>query len=187
VRGELPALELLARVRAAVPPDYTVLSAGGIAELADVGARFDAGAEAVVCGTRFLMTEESRGHPAYKARLVEARETVLTELFGVGWPAPHRVAPNGATARWLGRDPRGPRWLRVLHRATAPGFSRLPVPVQLRLAASQKPSRPLFGPVAATVDGPANLVEAGPLYAGECVARISDVRTAGELVRELAP
>ena len=187
VRGTVPAVELLARVRAAVPDEYPVLSAGGIVDASDVKARLDAGADAVACGTRFLLTEESGGHPAYKARLVEARQTVLTELFGVGWPAPHRVIPNQATVRWLRRDPRGPGWLRAFHRATAPLFSRVPVPMQFRLAATQRPSRPLFGPAAATVDGPPNLVEAGPLYAGECIDRISDIRPAGELVHELAP
>jgi nitronate monooxygenase len=187
VRGTVSAMELLARVRRAVPDDYPVLSAGGVVDASDVTARLDAGAEAVVCGTRFLMTEESDAHPAYKARLVEATETVLTELFGVGWPAAHRVVPNEATLRWLGRDLRGPGWLRAFHKATAPALSRVPVPMQFRLAATQKPSRPMFGPAAATVDGPPNLVEAGPLYAGECVNRISDIRSAGELVRELAP
>jgi hypothetical protein len=44
----------------------------------------------------------------------------------------------------------------------------------------------LFGPAAATVDGPPNLVDAGPLYAGECIKRISDLRPAADLVRELA-
>src|SRR5438876_2934022 len=94
VRGTIPALDLLARVRAAVGDGYPVLSAGGIAEAADVRARLDAGAEAVVCGTRFLMTEESGAHPDCKARLLDARETILTELFGMGWPAPHRVVAN---------------------------------------------------------------------------------------------
>jgi nitronate monooxygenase len=187
VRGTEPAVHLLARVRRAVPDDYPVFSAGGIADASDVKARLDAGAEAVACGTRFLMTEESGAHSTYKARLVEGRETILTELFGAGWPAPHRVVPNQATARWLGRDPRGPRWLRMFHRATAPAFSRVPVPMQLRLAATQKPSRPMFGPAAATVDGPPNLIDAGPLYAGESIDRITDIRPAGELVRELAP
>ncbi|MGH2955306.1 MAG: NAD(P)H-dependent flavin oxidoreductase, partial [Solirubrobacterales bacterium] len=153
VRGTVSAVELLTRVRAAVARDYPVLSAGGIADPSNVKARLDAGAEAVVCGTRFLMTDESGGHPTYKARLVEARDTILTELFGVGWPAPHRVVPNEATLRWLGRDPRGPGWLRLFHRATAPAFSRVPVSMQIRLAATQKPSRPMFGPAAATVDG----------------------------------
>lgn len=186
VRGTVPAVELLARVRGAMAGDYPVLSAGGIADAADVRGRLDAGADAVVCGTRFLMTEESGAHPAYKERLIEARETILTELFGVGWPAPHRVVPNEATARWLRRDPRGPGWLRAFHRATAPVFSRVPVPTQLRLAATQKPSRPMFGPAAATTDGPPNLINAGPLYAGKCIDRINDIRPAGELVRELA-
>jgi nitronate monooxygenase len=186
VRGTVPAVELLGQVRGVLGGDYPVLSAGGIAEADDTKARLAAGADAVVCGTRFLMTEESGGHPDYKARLLEARETVLTDLFGVGWPAPHRVVPNKATSRWLGRDSRAPSWLRVFHKATAPVFSRVPVTLQFRLAATQKSSRPMFGPAAAIVDGPANLIDAGPLYAGECVERISDVRSAAELVRELA-
>ncbi len=187
VRGTVPAMELLDRIRKAVSYDYPVLSAGDIADASDIAARLDAGAEAVVCGTRFLMTEESGAHSLYKTRLIEAKETVLTELFGVGWPAPHRVIPNEATVRWLGRDPRGPGWVRAFHKATAPALSRVPVPMQFRLAATQKPSRPMFGPAAATAGGPPNLVDAGPLYAGECVNRISDIRPAGELLRELVP
>jgi NAD(P)H-dependent flavin oxidoreductase YrpB (nitropropane dioxygenase family) len=186
VRGTAPAAELLARVRAAVPDDYPVLSAGGIADPADVRARLDAGAEAVVCGTRFLMTQESGAHLEYKERLLAARETILTELFGVGWPAPHRVVPNAATDRWLRRDRRGPAWLRGFHKLTAPVFSRAPVPLQFRLAATQNPRRPMFGPAAAIEGGPPTLVEAGPLYAGECIARIGDIRPAGDLVRELS-
>ena len=186
VRGTEPALELLARVRAAVGPEYAVLSAGGVAEPQDAAARLAAGADAVVCGTRFLMTPESGAHPEYRRRLVAASETLLTELFGVGWPAPHRVIANAATERWLGGDARGPGWVRAFHRATAPVFARVPVPLQMRVAATQQAGRPLFGPVAATRDGPANLVDAGPLYAGESVARIEDIRPAGELVRWLA-
>jgi nitronate monooxygenase len=187
VRGTEPALELLARVRAAVGDEYPVLSAGGIASPANVAERLEAGAEAVISGTRFLMSEESGAHPDYKARLVSAQETLMTELFGAGWPAPHRVVPNAATARWLRSDPRGPGWVRLFHRATAPVLSRLPEGAQQRLAATQSPSRPIFGPAAATADGPPGLVEAGPLYAGACIARIADIRPAGALVRELAP
>jgi nitronate monooxygenase len=187
VRGTLPAAELLERIRAAVGPDYPVLSAGGVVGSAEVRERLDAGAEAVVAGTRFLMAEESGAHPAYKERLIEARETVLTELFGLGWPAPHRVVPNAATDRWLRADPRGPGWVRAIHKLTSFGASRVPIALQLRLAASQRPSRPLFGPAAATFDGPSNLVDAGPLYAGQCIDRIADLRPAADLVRELAP
>jgi NAD(P)H-dependent flavin oxidoreductase YrpB (nitropropane dioxygenase family) len=133
------------------------------------------------------MSEESEAHPAYKERLAEARETLLTELFGFGWPAPHRVVPNAATERWLRSDPRGPAWLRGLQRATAPALSRAPVPLQLRLAATQRPDRPIFGPAAATTGGPASLVDAGPLYAGECIERIADIRPAAEVVADLSP
>ena len=108
VRGTVPAMELLARVRGAVPDDYPVLSAGGIADASDVKARLDAGAEAVVCGTRFLMTEESGAHHL-QARLVEPKGRP-TELFGVGWPARaprcsqpgHRSLAGARSARpWL--------------------------------------------------------------------------------------
>lgn len=186
VRSDTPGLELLARVRRALGDGYPLLAAGGVAEASDVRERVDAGAAAVVCGTRFVLSEESAAHPEYKARLLAADETVLTELFGAGWPAPHRVVPNEATRRWLSGDERGPGWLRAVHRATAPALSRVPVAAQIRFAGLQSPRRPVFSPVPATADGPATLVQAGPLYAGETVARIHEIRPAAELVGELA-
>lgn len=186
VRGTLPAMDLLARTRAALADDFPVLSAGGVTDRSEVQARLDAGAEAVVCGTRFLMTDESGAHDAYKQRLAGANDTVLTELFGFGWPAPHRVVPNAATSRWLRKGRRGPGWIRALQRATAPVLSRAPVPLQLRMAATQRASRPVFGPAAATAGGPETLVDAGPLYAGECIERIDDIRPAATLVEELS-
>jgi NAD(P)H-dependent flavin oxidoreductase YrpB (nitropropane dioxygenase family) len=132
------------------------------------------------------MSVESGAHPGYKERLIDARETILTELFGLGWPAPHRVVTNEATDRWLRLDPRGPGWLRAFHRASAPLLSRVPMAMQTQLAATQRPASPMFGPGAATIDGPSNLLAAGPLYAGTCIERIRDVRPARELVRELA-
>ena len=104
VRGTTPVLELVERVRAAVK--IPVLAAGGIVDRAGVGEALDAGAVAAVLGTRFLLSEESRAHPDYKQRCLEAEGTVLTELFGLGWAdAPHRVIPNAATRRWLGDEP----------------------------------------------------------------------------------
>jgi NAD(P)H-dependent flavin oxidoreductase YrpB (nitropropane dioxygenase family) len=186
VRGTEHALDLLERFRAELG-DYPVLSAGGIATSGDVRERLDAGADAVVAGTRFLMSDESGAHEEYKRRLVAANETLLTELFGAGWPAPHRVIRNDATERWLRGDLRGPGWLRTANRITAPLLSRVPPAVQSRMAAAQSPRVPLFGPAAATAGSGPNLVEAGPLYAGESVARIDDVRPAAQLVRELTP
>ncbi|MDQ3934537.1 MAG: nitronate monooxygenase [Actinomycetota bacterium] len=187
VRGELPALELLAIVRREIPPPYPLLLAGGISDRTGVEAALDVGADAAVLGTRFLMTPESDAHPLYRERLVAARETLLTELFGMGWPAKHRVVENEATRRWLAREPRGPVAVRALNRITAPLASRTPVRVQEALLARQSARVPLFAPVAPTTGRPATLLETAPLYAGETVARIDDIRPAGDIVRELAP
>lgn len=187
VRGTTPGIDLLTQVRAALPPDYPLLLAGGIAEGADVQRALDAGASAAVAGTRFLLSEESRAHSEYRRRLLDADETILTELFGAGWPAPHRVVANAATENWLAGDPRGPALNRALNRLTAPGARYMPAPIQHRIAKAQRPASRLLSPAGPTDDGPTNLVEAGPLYAGQTVARIDDVRPAAELIRELTP
>ena len=188
VRGRVPALELLARVRdALVPGAPPLLLAGGLAERGDVRTALEAGAVAAVAGTRFLASPESRAHPAYRERVAAGRETVLTELFGLGWPAPHRVLPNAATERWLRDDMRGPRSLRALNAASGVGARWIPPKLQARLARAQRPGGPLLSPTPAADDGLATLVEAGPLYAGETVARINDVRPAAELVAALTP
>lgn len=188
VRGTLPVHELLARVRAALGADGPpLLLAGGIAERADVAAALDAGAGAAVAGTRFLLSEESRAHPEYARRLLAADDTLLTELFGFGWPAPHRVVRNAATERWLRGDRRGPRSLHALNRLSGVGARWLPVAAQARVARAQRPASRLLSPTPATDDGLATLVEAGPLYAGQTVARIRDVRPAAELVAALTP
>jgi len=202
VRGATPALELFERVRAALPPDYPLLLAGGIAEPADVRTALDAGATAAVAGTRFLLSEESRAHALYKERLLAADETLLTDLFGAAWPAPHRVVQNAATAHWLGgvrpfpgispgKDERrvvlrAPWANRALNRLLAPGARYTPSSLQLRMMRAQRPGGRLLTPAGPTDDGPATLVEAGALYAGETVARIEAVRPAADLARELA-
>jgi NAD(P)H-dependent flavin oxidoreductase YrpB (nitropropane dioxygenase family) len=187
VRGTTPALELFERVANALPSGYPLLLAGGIATREDVVRALDAGALAAVAGTRFLLSEESRAHPEYRRRLLAAERTLLTELFGAGWPAPHRVIANSATERWLGSDPRGPRLNRALNRLLAPGGRYVPPRLQLRLALAQTPSSRLLTPLGPTDDGPSNLLDAGALYAGETVARIDAVGPAAELVRGLTP
>jgi NAD(P)H-dependent flavin oxidoreductase YrpB (nitropropane dioxygenase family) len=187
VRGSTPALELLERTRAALPANYPLLLAGGIAERGDVRQALEAGASAAVAGTRFLLSEESRAHPDYMQRLLGAEGTVLTELFGAGWPAPHRVVPNAATAHWLGDDPRGPRLNRVLNRLSGVGARFMPASLQVRFARAQRPTSRLLTPIGPTDDGFPTLVDAGPLYAGHTVARIHDVQPAADLVRALTP
>jgi len=186
VRGTLPPLDLLKRVGAAV--EIPILAAGAIIDVDDVRAALDAGASAAVVGTRFLLSNESHAHPEYKRRCLEAGETVLTELFGLGWPdAPHRVVANGATRRWLRADSRGPRWILVANRLTAPLARRTPSALQDRASTSQRASPPFLGPRPPTDDGPTSLVDWGPLYAGAGVARISDICPAADLVKALTP
>jgi nitronate monooxygenase len=187
VRGTTPALELFERVAGTLPSGYPLLLAGGIATRGDVVRALDAGAVAAVAGTRFLLSEESRAHPEYRRRLLAAERTLLTELFGAGWPAPHRVIANAATERWLGGDPRGPRLNRALNRVLAPGVRFAPAGMQARVARAQTADKRLLTPFGPTDDGPANLLDAGALYAGETVARIDTVRPAAELVRMLIP
>jgi nitronate monooxygenase len=187
VRGTTPALDLLAEARSRLPAGYPALMAGGIAERADVERALAAGADAAVAGTRFLLSEESRAHPRYLERLLAADRTVLTELFGAGWPAPHRVVPNAATERWLERDRRGPALNRALNRLTGPLARYVPAGAQVRMARAQRSGSRILGPAAATVDGPESLVDAGALYAGETVARIDEIRPARELVASLSP
>ena len=187
VRGTALALELLGQVKDALPADYPLLLAGGIADRADVNRALDAGAVAAVAGTRFLLSEESRAHPGYRQRLLAARETILTELFGAGWPAPHRVVANAATERWLtGGDPRGPRLNRALNRVLAPTGRYMPEGALRRLIRAQRPSSRLLSPAGPTDDGPASLLDAGALYAGQTVSRIDGVRPAADLVHSLA-
>ena len=186
VRGTVPVLELLEHLRAALPGDYPVLAAGGVAEPDDVRRALDAGAVAAVAGTRFLLSEESGASHEYKRRLLAARATVLTELFGAGWPnAPHRVVANAATERWLRRDPAGPAAARLMNRLSAPLARRLPASVVNRMTTAQRPGLPLYGPAPPIAGTPAHLVDSAPLYAGECVARISDLDAAGAITRKL--
>ncbi|MFL5821882.1 MAG: NAD(P)H-dependent flavin oxidoreductase [Solirubrobacteraceae bacterium] len=186
VRGATPALDLLEQTRAAV--SIPVLAAGGIVDRHGVAAGLEAGAAAAVVGTRFLLSEESRAHPEYKHRCLQATTTVLTELFGLGWPrAPHRVVPNAATDRWLGDDARCPRWITTAHVVSRPLIARMPASVQARAASRQRSWMPLLGSEPPTDDGPEGLVDSGPLYAGQAVARVTDVQPAARLVADLTP
>ena len=101
--GTTEALRFLPRALA-LADGRPVLLAGGIATGEDTRAALAAGASGVIAGTRFLLTHESRAHPEYQRRILAARKTIRTTLFGLGWPAPHRVIANAATERWCRDD-----------------------------------------------------------------------------------
>jgi nitronate monooxygenase len=97
------------------------------------------------------------------------------------------VIPNAATEHWLGDGTRVPRLNQALNRLSAPVARFTPPALQQRLVRAQRPSSRLLTPLGPTDDGPSNLLEAGPLYAGETVVRIGEVRPAAQIVADLTP
>lgn len=176
----------LVRALRAVAGERPLLAAGGIHDAASAAAARAEGADAVVAGTRFLLTPESNAHGEYKARLLAAGATLRTSLFGLGWPAPHRVVPNAATARWCDARGAGPAWARACNALAAPASRWLPMESTLGLAARQRLGVPLYSPVALTAQMDARLTDVTPLYAGECVRGIRALRPAPDVVNELA-
>ena len=167
VQGVVGLLPVLAEVRRAV--SLPMLAAGGIGDPASARAALAAGALAVVMGTRFVASDESDAHPRYKARLLgaEARDTALTELFDVGWPAsPHRVLRNTTYEAWeaAGSPASGER----------PGEGEEVVGGIPRYAANM----PLAG-----MEGD---VEAMAMYAGQSVGAITEVEPAAAIVERFA-
>ena len=75
---------LLPNVRRAV--SLPLIAAGGISDSAAVRAALDLGADAVQCGSAFLLADEAKTSPAYRAALQspQAADTVLTNLFSGG-------------------------------------------------------------------------------------------------------
>lgn len=183
--GVEPALDFLPRALA-VAAGRPVLLAGGIATAADTRAALDAGASAVVAGTRFLLTTESGAHPAYRRRVCDAEQTVETTLFGFGWPARHRVVPNAAVRRWCHPDGR-PRLLpAVLNASTGPLTRLVPDRTAAALARTQRARFPVLTPAPPLAGMPEAAVDGGPLYAGATASRISGVLTAAQALDELA-
>lgn len=169
-----------------VAGDVPLLAAGGVADAGDVRRLLDAGADAVVAGTRFLLTTESQAHPEYKQRVLGATDTFTTMLFGLGWPMLHRVVPNAATRRWCRDDSRGPRWVQRLASISGPAGRALPIGLLQHAVALQRAGVPIFTPALPLEGMPASTVERTALYAGASAARITDVIPAAEAVARLS-
>lgn len=163
-----------------------VLAAGGVVDAASAARWRALGAAGVSVGTRFLLTPESAAHPAYKARLLEARETLVTLLFGAGWPAWHRVAPNAATRRWCAHRSEGPALVRALNRATAPLLSRVPLSRRSEIVKRQTLAVPVYSPTPLEAGMHERYADVTPLYAGAGVGSVTKLVSAAEVVKELA-
>ena len=87
VQSTTPLAQLLSDVIRACG-EVPVVAAGGLGDGEDIARALDAGADAVMLGTRFVATAESRAHPLYKQALVEAKRenATLTQCFDGGWP-----------------------------------------------------------------------------------------------------
>jgi nitronate monooxygenase len=87
------------------------VAVGGIAEPKAARAAIAAGADAISMRRRFAASSESLEHPRYRERLFASSgaNTVLTNLFDVGWVASHRLLHKVYEA-WeaAGSPPSGP-------------------------------------------------------------------------------
>ena len=173
VWGGVATMPLVPAVVDAVAP-LPVVAAGGIADGRGLAAVLALGASAGWLGTRFVMSEEARALPAYVERLSEARETntIYSSLFDGGWPdSPHRTLQTRLTNAWEAAGRPGP--------GTRDGEGD----IVGRTAAGDDIARYQSISPGEGYEGDA---ENFPLWAGQSVGLIQDVRPAGEIVRSIA-
>jgi len=163
VAGRRTLQKLLEDGRAVI--DIPIVAAGGLGSAATVAAAFAAGADAVRVGTRLLAAHETPAHPDYVDAIIEASaaDTVLTTVFGTGWPdARHRVLRSAVEAvETHDDDPVGE--IHIDGRA-------VPVP----RAAPVWPDSRFIGHTGATA-----------LYAGHSVDGVTTRQSAAEIIAEL--
>jgi nitronate monooxygenase len=176
VRGTVTTLAFVPEVRDAIGLDMPLLAAGGMADGRSLAAALALGADGAVFGTRFVASQESAAHSAYKQRIVQAHasETVYTTLYDVGWPdAPHRVLRTKLIDEWerAGRPESGKR----------PGEGEQ-VGVMRRADVEFPLVRYSVAPPVTYVDGDP---EAMALYAGQSCGVVNDLPPAAEIVRHI--
>jgi NAD(P)H-dependent flavin oxidoreductase YrpB (nitropropane dioxygenase family) len=100
--GSIPTFALVPQVVDAVA-GTPVLAAGGIADGRGLAAALALGADGVLIGTCLVASHESGAHDVYKQRIVEAAagDSVLTDVFEIGWPGlPERALRNATIDAW---------------------------------------------------------------------------------------
>jgi nitronate monooxygenase/enoyl-[acyl-carrier protein] reductase II len=152
-----------------------VIAAGGIADGRGLVAALALGAQAVSMGTRFLASDEAAVSPLYKELITRSRaeDTILTELFNIGWDAPHRVLRNRAVSEWedAGRPPPGkrPGEDTIIGRANVAGQA-----IEVVRYSATPPLRGFEGDA-----------EYCCLYAGQSCTLVNDIRPAAQIVRDV--
>ena len=160
---------LLPAIVDAIAP-VPVLASGGIADGRGLAAALVLGAQAVSLGTRFVASDEAYIDEGYKRRVVEESDTVYSvDLFDGGWDdAPHRVLRNDVVREW-----------------EESGKSREDETIGvLDSIRGGQVEIPRYSAFMTTPSFHGNLEEA-PLWAGQSVALVRDIRSAGEIVTTL--
>jgi nitronate monooxygenase len=172
VWGGVATLPLIPAVVDAVAPT-PVVAAGGIADGRGLAAVLALGASAAWLGTRFVMSEEARALAAYTSRVASAAETetIYSSLFDGGWPdAPHRTLRNALTDAWeaAGRPGSGER------DGEGDIIGRTAAGDDIARYQSISPA-----------EGYEGEIESFPMWAGQSVGVVGEVRPAGDIVRRI--
>ncbi|CAL9305447.1 NAD(P)H-dependent flavin oxidoreductase [Streptomyces sp. SudanB52_2052] len=138
-----------------------VVAAGGFADGRGLAAALALGADGVMMGTRFAVTEESMGTPGFKSSLISGAtaDLVDTRAFdvvrGIPWDEVYRArsVSNAFTRAWTGRDG--------------------------ELAARRGEIEPEWAAAVARDD-----TSQRALFAGEVLDLVQDVRPAASVVRD---
>lgn len=171
VTGSVATMPLIPAVVDAVAPT-PVIAAGGIGDGRGLAAVLALGASAGWLGSRFVLAAETRAHSTYRERMLAATETstVHSLVFDGLWPdAPHRTLRNSTIDAWeaAGR----PAVDRPGEGDTIAVLDGEPI---LRYA-STSPHDSVVGDV-----------EPLPMWAGQSVGVIRDIRPAAEIVATIA-
>ena len=102
--GESTTMTLVPQVEDAV--DIPVIAAGGIGDGRGIAAAFMLGAKGVQMGTRFVVTKECQVHPAYKERIIRAKD-IDTRVTGRSTGHPIRALRNDMTKAYLQKEQEG--------------------------------------------------------------------------------
>jgi len=137
--------------------DVPVLAAGGLVDGRGLVAALALGAAGVWMGTRFIATEEARGHDNYKRKIVDIDEDGTVVSRGHSGK-PNRMIRNAFTESWLGREAEIKPYPRQM--------------IEVGNPASQR----------GRIEGD---VEHGVLPAGQGAGIIADVGSAADVVAEI--
>jgi len=164
---------LFASVRDAVP-SIPLIAAGGISDGASMAAALLRGADAVLCGTRFLASKEADAHSDYKQRVLRAKagDTAMTKVFGPEWPGQSlRALKNEAVRVSAGREDEA--------LAEAQGQT-----IGTTVIGGQSMPVPRYSAILPTRAFDADL-EWACLTAGESAANIRSVESAADIIKNM--